>query len=190
MMEIERKILDINTRAVEAAIKKLKPAPQKIFQGLVRVSYFDFPDGRIRKKRDLLRVREFFARGEKPYTELVYKIYKGVKHGCKYFDECELVIASPGAYETLAALFLRIGLKKSLYYEKKRTLYRTAKIQFEIDEHPKIPPFIEIEAKSPQHIDQAIKRLKLKDHEQTAESIAQLMERKYTKIKLNGLTFL
>lgn len=189
MMEIERKILNINKAATIAAIKKIKPTPKKIFQGLVRVNYFDFPDNRIRKKKDLLRLREFAERGKAPHVEIVYKIYKGVKSGCKYFDECELVFKIPGAYQTLCELLKRMGLKKTLYYEKKRMLFRTKTVQFEIDEHPKIPPFLEIEAKSPRQIEQAIKILGLQNHEQTAESIAQLMQRKYPKIKLNELKF-
>src|SRR3989338_9894801 len=90
MMEIERKILEIDVASVKRAILKLSPRPEKLFEGLVRINYFDFPDHRIHGKRDLLRVREFTEKGRKPFTELVYKTYKGVKAGCKYFDECEI----------------------------------------------------------------------------------------------------
>ena len=189
MMEIERKILEIDVASVKRAILKLSPRPKTLFEGLVRINYFDFPDRRIREKRDLLRVREFVEKGSKPFTELVYKTYKGVKAGCKYFDECEIKFEGPDRAEELEAFLKKLGVKKVLYYEKKRTHFAWGKIKFEIDEHPKIPPFMEIEAPSPKDIEKTIVVLGLQDHEQTADSIGELLRRKYKKVKLNGLVF-
>ena len=189
MMEIERKILEINKREVVARILSLRPRPKKVFEGLVRVKYFDFCDGRICKKRDLLRVREISPKGKKPYTELVYKTFKCVKNMCKYFDELEFTFVGEKSFENLSALFKKIGLEQTLYYEKCRTLYSWKNLNFEIDEHPKIPAFLEIEAPSPSAIDRAIKALELGKYEQTAENISELMKRKYPSVKLNGLKF-
>ncbi len=201
MMEIERKILEIDVGKVKRAILKLPPTgtpasrPKKLFEGLLRINYWDFPDHRIYKKRDLLRVREFVpahasGRGNsKPYTELVYKTYKGVKYGCKYFDECEVNFVGPGHGAQIGAFLEKLEVKKVLYYEKKRTLFAWGKIKFEIDEHPKIPPFMEIEAPSPMGINRAIIALGIQDHEQTSETIGELLARKYKKVKLNGLVF-
>lgn len=189
MKEIERKILGINKHKLFSRIKTLKPRPRKIFEGRVKIRYFDFPDGRIRKKRDLLRIRVISPKGAKPFTELVYKKYLGVKKGCKYFDELEFPIPGSQNFEKLSILFARLGLKKTVEYEKKRTLYVQGKIHFEIDEHPKIPAFLEIEAPSPVHIEKAIRRLGLQNHEQTSETISELLRRKYPKFKLNDLRF-
>lgn len=198
MLEIERKILDINPRTLIARIKKLRPKPRKIFQGLVRIKYFDFPDRRIYRSRDLLRLRQITPTRGKLYTELVYKIYKCVKNNCKYFDEIEIVTAGADHFEILSKFLECIGLKQTVYYEKKRTLFRwklksaaitQAPIAFEIDEHPAIPPFLEIEAPSPSHIERCIKLLGLENHETTPESISELLRRKYPRIKLNGLRF-
>ncbi|MBI2639169.1 class IV adenylate cyclase [Candidatus Peregrinibacteria bacterium] len=189
MKEIERKILEIDKRKLFSRIKTLKPRPRKIFEGKVTIRYFDFPDGRIRKKRDLLRLRVISPKGAKPFTELVYKTYLGIKKGCKYFDELEFPIPGSQDFERLTKFFAQLGLKKTVEYEKKRTLYAQGKVHFEIDEHPKIPAFLEIEAPSPQHIEKAIRQLGLENHEQTAESIGELLKRKYPKISLNGLKF-
>lgn len=186
-MEIERKILAINKEELVARLKKMKAL--KLFDALVRVKYFDFPDNSIRAKKDLLRIREFCEKGKKPYTELVYKIYKCVKSGCKYFEELETKIDGAKSFENLGGFLSALGLKQTMHYEKKRTLYKLGKVNFEIDEHPRIPAFLEIEAPNPKVINKYIKLLGLEKHEQTAESIAQLMERKYSKISLNGLTF-
>lgn len=189
MMEIERKILGIKNKELTTRILRLRPRPKKIFEGLVRVKYFDFTDNRIKKKRDLLRLRKISPRDEKPYTELVYKTFKCVKNMCKYFDELEFKFVGRDDFENLSALFKKIGLEQTLYYEKRRTLYSWKNLNFEIDEHPKIPAFLEIEAPSPSAIDKAIKALGLGEYEQTAENISELMKRKYLKVKLNGLKF-
>lgn len=189
MKEIERKILGIDKRKLISRINTLKQRPRKIFEGRVHIRYFDFPDGRIRKKRDLLRLRVIIPTGRKPFTELVYKKYIGVKKGCKYFNELEFPIPGSQDFEKLTQFFERLGLKKVVEYEKKRTLYSQGKIHFEIDEHPKIPAFLEIEAPSPAHIEKAIRQLGLENHEQTSETISELLRRKYPKISLNGLRF-
>lgn len=189
MLEIERKILGIRKRELIIRIEKLKPKPQKLFEGLICVKYFDFSDQRIRKKRDLLRVREFVPKEGAGYVECVYKIYKYVKHGCKYFDEVEFRLPDGGSFEAISKLLKCLGLKQTLYYEKRRTLYAYGKVKFEIDEHPKIPAFVEIEGESPTHIEKAIELLNVQHYEQTSETISELLRRKYPKIKLNGLKF-
>lgn len=188
-MEIERKILGIHKKSFISAIKRLKPKPRKVFEGFIRVRYFDFPDQRIRKKRDILRIREFVPSTGKPYTEAVYKIYRGVKKGSKYFEEFEYTIRDPAGFTQATKFLEQLGFVQTLYYEKKRTLYLYKQWKFEIDEHPKIPPFLEIEADSPAAIDKAIKFLNLAGHEQSAETIGELMKRKYPRIRLNGLKF-
>lgn len=188
MKEIERKILDIDVRGLEARLKKLKPAPRKIFEGLVSVRYFDFSDGRIAHAKDLLRVRVIHPKGKKPYTEVVYKVYGGIQKGCKIFEEIETTL--PGDQSVMFIKFFgALGLKQKVFYEKKRTLFKQGNVAFEIDEHPRIPAFLEIEASSPAAIEKCVRLLGLSNHEQTAETISELLRRKYPKIKLNGLTF-
>ena len=188
MLEIELKILEINKKEVISRIKKLKPKPQKLFEGLVRVKYFDFPDKRIYRKKNLLRLRQFIPKRKKSYIELVYKICKGVKNGCKYFDEIEFTLPN-GNFQKLSKFFKQLCLKQALYYEKKRTLYRYGKTKFEIDEHPRIPVFLEIEGPSPSAIKKAITWLGLGNNEQSSETIEELLKRKYPRVKLNKLTF-
>lgn len=189
MLEIERKILEIDKKALLAKIATLQPSAEKLFDGLVRVKYFDFADARIRKKKDLLRVREFIPKRATPYTELVYKTYKGVKTGCKYFEEREMVFPGNDYFIHFSAFFGCLKLRESLHYEKRRTHFAFKNVRLEIDEHPGIPPFLEIEGPSPAAIDAAIKTLGLGDHEQSCETIQELLTRKYKGVKLNGLVF-
>lgn len=189
MKEIEKKILGIDKKHLLASIRRLKPMPKKLFEGLVRIKYFDFPDHRIHKKRDLLRLREFKEKGKSAYCEFVYKTFKCIKNGCKYYDEMEYKLTYANAFKKSAAFLKELGLIQTVYYEKRRTIFSWGKIKFELDEHPKIPAFLEVEGPSPAQINKAIKALKLEKHEQTADSISALLKRKYPQISLNNLIF-
>lgn len=183
MKEIELKVLEIDKRAVEKKLRAL--GAKKVFTELMRVRFFDFPDGRIRARGDLLRLREI----GKNRTEYVYKTNKRIKGGCKVFDENEFLLEGDNVFEDMTRALKSIGLKQTVYYEKKRTLYVYKKWKFEIDEHPRIPVFMEIEAPSPRAVKEAIKMLGLENHEATPDTINGLLKRRYKGVKLNGLTF-
>lgn len=187
MQEIERKILGIDKRAVIANLRKL--GARRTFSGLVRVRYFDYPDGRIRKKHDLLRLREFLVRGRPAYCEIVYKTFLGVRDGCKCVDETELKLPGAGTFETALLLMKKMGFEQTKHYEKKRDIFAYKKWKFEFDEYPGIPVFLEIEADSPGAIEQAIRLLHLEKYEQSADSISNLLKKKYPGVKLDGLVF-
>jgi len=187
MLEIERKILGINKRALTLKLDKLGAI--KKFSGLVRVKYFDHQDGRIKEKRDLLRVREFVERGKPAYTEIVYKSFKGVKEGNKVLEETELKLLGKESFETLCLLLSKIGFKQTAYYEKKREIYALKNWKFEFDKYPQIPEFLEIEAQSGKDIEAAIKLLELEKHEQTADAISRFIKKRYPKLSLDGLVF-
>lgn len=205
MLEIERKILGISVPELCKTIESLSSqgiAIRKTFEGIVRIHYYDFEDGRIRSKKDLLRVREFIPMSKAEPTaptvmvEVVYKTYGGIKDGSKVFDECEIGIpeklakmTGSTAAETLRLFLEKLGLKRVVYYEKKRTHYDCGAFKCEIDEHPKIEPFVEIEAQSASDIDHAIQVLGLSGFEQTPETISELLERKYKPLTLADLTF-
>lgn len=187
MKEIELKILEVPKKKVFEKLRRL--GAKKKYAALVRVRYFDFPDHRIHKRKDLLRVREFtFENGGKK-TEVVYKKYGGIQDGCKVFNETEFIEEGKDAFRKMSEFFLKLGLKQVLSYEKKRALFGYKNFKFEFDEHPKIPAFMEIEASNPGKIKMMVKKLGLQNYELSPETIEQLMKRKYPKVKLNGLKF-
>lgn len=189
MKEIELKVLELQRRVF---LKKMREiGAKKIHSVLMRVRYFDFPDRRIQQAKDLLRARELteFDGRKTVRTEVVYKTYRGLKDGCKYFEEDEFEILGAESFKAAADFLKKLGFVPSLYYEKKRTLFAYGKVKFEYDEHPKIPPFLEIEAKSGRDIHAIIKKLGFDEYECTPETIEQVLRRKYPKIKLNELKF-
>ncbi len=200
MKEVERKILGIDKTQLIATIESLSKTHnitvKKTFEGLVRINYFDFEDGRIRAKKDLLRVREFVPDVGDASVEIVYKTYGGVHDGCKVFDECEIGLpqniakmTGKDVCETWKLFLEKLGLKRVVYYEKRRTHYDCGSFKCEIDEHPKIPVFVEIEAQSAEEIDRAVELLKLGGLEQTPNTISEILARSYPHLSLNDLTF-
>ncbi|MBI5413428.1 CYTH domain-containing protein [Candidatus Peregrinibacteria bacterium] len=186
--EVEIKVLEVSKSVF---LKKMREiGAKKEYSVLVKVKYFDFEDRRIHGKRDLLRVREFtFLPGRKQKTEVVYKAYKCVKGGCKFFDEFEFVAEGDESFKNICAFFGQLGFVETVYYEKKRTLFKYKDWKFEFDEHPRIPSFFEIEAKNAKKVMEAVRLLKLEKFEKTPESIGQLLKRKYPEISLNGLVW-
>lgn len=188
MKEIELKILELPK---EIFLKKMSEiGAEKIHSVFVRVKYFDFPDGSIHKKHDLLRVREFeYIPDGKRKTEVVYKIFDCVKDKCKVYDEIEFELSGESGFATGCDFLKQLGFVETLHYEKKRTLFAVGKTKFEYDEHPRIPPFLEIEAPNSKEIYVMVKKLGFENYEQSSDSIGKLLERKYPDVKLNGLTF-
>jgi adenylate cyclase class 2 len=185
MKEIERKILEINKKEILKRLKELKA--KKVFQGLVKVVYLDTPSNEIRRKGNLLRIREFIKTANKSrYVEIVYKTGKKIVKGCKVYDE--FTFKGKNFHEAVK-FFENLGFSPVCRYEKKRMLFKLPNAEIVIDEYPKIPPFIEIEAKSSKIIDNIVSKLHLQKNESSAETINQLLKRKYPNIKLNNLTF-
>lgn len=180
MKEIERKIFDISPKEVSS--KLLKMGAKVVFKGLVRVKYFDTRSGDIRKKHDLLRVRQM---GEKK-VEICFKSNRKVKEGCKIYDECEFYSNDFGE---VSKFFEKLGYICTCYYEKKRKEFALKDIKVEMDEYPGLAPFIEIEASSAKKINDLVKKLGLEKNESSSETINEVLKRKYPKISLNNLTF-
>jgi adenylate cyclase class 2 len=180
MKEIEVKILGIDSDDIRAKLAEF--GAEKTFDGLLRVRYFDTPDGEIRKNGDLLRVRDYD--GKK--VEITHKTNKRIENGFKIFDEQNVEAED---FEETTKMFKELGFVVTTYYEKKRAVFKLDSAEIVIDEYPKIPPFLEIEAEDEQVIEDFIEKLGLKDNERSSHTINELLKEKYPHIELNNLKF-
>ncbi len=185
MKEIEVKILEIDPAKVEKKLIDL--GAKKTFSGIVRVRYFD-KNGEIKKKNDLLRVRQFCADkdGQKEKTEVCYKANKHTKNGYKVCDEYNLQGAD---FDESVAFLENLGFEITCSYEKKRTVFKYKNLEVVIDEYPKIPPFIEIEGADEAAVESLILDLDLEKNERSVHAIGGLLKEKYPHVQLDGLTF-
>lgn len=138
MNEIEVKILDINPAEIR---KKLEKAgAKKLFKAGIDARFYDFPDGRIRKAGNHVRLRKVGrVKTEITFKKLISK--KKYKHN----EEVDIIVND---FNKAHKFLTSIGLTKVKGYTKTRERYKLKNFQYEIDKYPKIPHFVEVEAKS------------------------------------------
>ncbi len=138
MHEIEVKILEINKDEVISKLESL--GAKKIFEGIVAGGALDFPDKRIVKKDELLRLRR-----ENSVIKLVYK-EKSPIEGVSSCNEFEVEVSD---FDKTLKIFNLIGVDFIAKNSKLRTSYTLDGVRFEIDEiqgdDPYIPTFLELE---------------------------------------------
>lgn len=138
MNEIEVKILDIDPAKIRKRLKKA--GAKKIFKAKIDARFYDFPDDRIQKAGNHVRLRKI----GNIKTEFTFKkMISNKKY--KHNKEIDIVVNDfKKAHEFLTS----IGLTKVKSYTKTRERYKLKNFQYEIDKYPKIPHFVEIEVKS------------------------------------------
>lgn len=169
MEELEVKILEIKKDSI---IKKLlKMGAKKTFEGTLVSESFDYPDGRIKKSGNLVRLRK---QGEK--TNLTFK-RKITNSKVKVRDEQEVEVDD---FETMKTILLGIGLVKKDGLTKTRETYELGDVKYEIDEIKGIPTFMEIEAPTFKKLEGAVHKLGLDMEHTNSMGTGELLE-KYRK---------
>ncbi len=141
MQEIEVKILDIQPESIRQKLSSLGAKPH--FSGELHALFFDYPDGRIKAKGDVLRLRK---EGE----EMVLAYKKRVsKEGTKIMEEHESAISN---FDEIQQILAHLDVRPVAGNRKFREEYvlKNSKIVIDDyqDEMAHIPPFIEIESPS------------------------------------------
>ncbi len=148
LREVELKVLEVNVREMHERLMRL--GARKVEHGLVHEVAFDFPNGRIRKKDELFRIRQYGKR-----TEIAYKTNSAHHKDFLEHDEYETVV---GDFDIICKIMKLLGLKMIRDREKKRTSYALGKVKIEIDKYPAIPPYLEIEGRK-KDIKDALKKM-------------------------------
>jgi adenylate cyclase class 2 len=130
--EVEAKFLNVSHEDIR---QKLQGLNAKLSQPmrLMRRTVFDYPDRRMEKNHQRLRVRD---EGDK-----ITITFKSRGTG-KYAEETETTV---GSYETTCALLKSIGLEGYSAQESKREAWHYKGAEVVLDEWPWARPFIEIE---------------------------------------------
>jgi adenylate cyclase class 2 len=141
---------------------------------------YDFPDGRLRKRGDVLRIRQY---GDK--WTVTHKS-KGTAGRHKTRTELETEISDG---EQLAEIFEAIGLKPSFRYEKFRAEWTDGKGEVVVDETP-IGNIAEIEGK-PDWIDRTARTLGISDADCITKSYPELFSewKRTTRSKAEEMTW-
>lgn len=154
--ELTVKVLDIDLADVTARLNKAG-AHKAFDQALTRTLIFDHPNLRLRQVGKVLRLRQVGS-----------KVFLSIKQGEQNHNSSpfsrvnESEIKLDDFYQAFS-LFEGLGFQAFRYQEKKRTGWTyPGGVKIEIDEFPKIPPYMEIEADSEEKIKNFLARIDMK----------------------------
>lgn len=152
--EIETKVLDIEKDTVISILKNLG-AEEKGQKTKLSVTWFR--KSGITEGQDpwFLRIRSY----DDQKHEVTWKAKSEIIGQVRKHKEINFFINEP---EKLSDLFEEIELEKYAHQEKYRTSFTLEDWQFDIDEYPGMPAFIEIEGTSEEHIKEAMEKLGIK----------------------------
>lgn len=149
MEEKEIKFLDIDVESLEGKLLAIGAVKQGDY--FYKRTVFDYPDWRLNSDGAWLRLR---TDGE--MTTLTYKKRLGMKSSDSLNDdgmhEIETIVED---YQKTYDILLAIGLVIKREQENKRTRYVRDDVEFDIDTHPFIPTYLEIEGKEWDSVEKA-----------------------------------
>ncbi len=168
--EIETTVLDIDANAVKEKIGAL--GAQKIQETVLRVDWYRTIG--VKEGEDLwfLRIRS----NSEGKHEVTWKGKSDILGTTRKHEEINFTITEP---EKLAELFLILGLEKYAHQDKERTSFALKDWVFEIDRYPNMPPYLEIEGKSEEHVKEAMALLGLEKNRTWAKGERILIQEIY-----------
>lgn len=152
MNEIELKVLEINRSAVLKKLNQLHA--RRIFSGVLKTVYFDFPKNELCKKSQVLRLRKIGGK-----TFLTFK-RRLPTNKTVFSEEIEFEVSD---FEKASYFLGHFGFKPVFSYEKKRVSFRLGTVRIEIEQwlgkFKSIPLFLELEAHREKELFVALKKL-------------------------------
>lgn len=178
--EVEVKIFNIDVAAVRHAL--LSAGAEKIFEGQVSNTHFDFPDYRLQKQGAYLRVRTM--NGE------LYLALKSASTSATVSDrdEQELRIGSAAEQSTLEKILAGLGLRTMFSYTKHRESYQLGDTRFDIDSLKNLAPYVEVEASNERSVARGVALLGYSMQQTFARSVLAYAEQNDINPRTIGFT--
>ncbi|WP_371404944.1 CYTH domain-containing protein [Kribbella sp. NBC_00662] len=161
-VEYEAKVLEVDPAAV--AEKILGLGGRRVADRVMRRLVYDVAEG---DKSRWIRLRD-------SGTEVTLTMKEIAHDGIDGTTETEVVVDSFG---TTAELLRRIGFEPKSYQENRRTSFELDGAQLELDHWPHIPPYLEIEGRSREHVVEVAATLGYSEHQLTGENTTKVYAR-------------
>lgn len=150
--EIETKVLDIDSDGIKNILEKLWA--EKTQETRLVVDWYRPVGTKEGEDPWFLRIRS----NSEGKHEVTWKAKSQVIGVARKHKEINFFIDQP---EKLSDLFEELGLEKYAHQEKDRVTFTLKDWQFDLDQYPKMPAYLEIEGRSEEHVKEAIVLLKL-----------------------------
>lgn len=168
--EIETKVLDIDANDIKN--KLVGFGAEKIQETRLVVDWYRIKGVKEGEDPWFLRIRSNSS-GE---HEVTWKAKSDILGTARKHKEINFNIAEP---EKLSDLFEELGLEKYAHQEKDRTSFIYKDWQFDIDQYPDMPAYMEIEGNSEENVNEAIKLLGLENNKTWAKGERILIQEVY-----------
>ncbi len=163
--EFEVRILDIDVEQIKNKLEEV--GAKKHLERSMRRYVYDINDN----KDTWIRLRD----NGQTITLTIKEIHHDGIDGTK---ETEIEVDD---FEKTNLLLNKLSFLPKAYQENKRISYKLNNVEIEIDFWPKIPPYLEIEAKSTEEIEKTVKLLGFKMNQTTSIGVKKV----YQKYNLN-----
>lgn len=161
-IEFEAKVLDVEPD--EMADRILLLGGRRVGSRMMRRYVYDIQAG---DESRWIRLRDSGA-------EVTLTVKEIAHDGIDGTTETEVVV---GDFETTNELLRRIGFEPKSYQENRRTSFELADAQLELDQWPLIPPYLEIEGRSREHVVEVGRMLGVSEDDLTGENTIKVYAR-------------
>lgn len=168
--EIETKVLDIDADAIRAALAAL--GAEETQSTRLTVDWYRPIGTKPGEDAWYLRIRS----NSDGVHEVTWKAKSDIIGVARKHKEINFTITDRDA---LADLFTELGLEAYAHQEKDRVSFAYQDWHFDLDTYPGIPPYLEIEGTSEEHVQEALKLLGLETNRTWAEGERTLIENVY-----------
>lgn len=169
-MEIETKVLEIDRVLVAQKLRAL--GASEVQNVRLIVDWYSPADILGDTHPWYLRVRSF---GEEK-AEISWKSLPKIIGNTRHSEEITVPVSD---FETAKSILDALGFKNYAHQEKDRLSFVYKAWNFDIDQYPGMPCYLEIEGNSHEHVNEAIRLLGLETHESISEGERKLIEEKY-----------
>ena len=153
--EIETKVLDINSEDIKSKLEKL--GATKIQETRLIVDWYRIKGIKEGDDPWFLRIRS----NSEGKHEVTWKAKSDILGTVRKHKEINFLVTEP---EKMSDLFEELGLEKYAHQEKDRISYTHKEWQFDLDQYPKMPAYLEIEGTSEDHVKEAMKVLGIENN--------------------------
>ena len=171
MIELELKAIVPDADALHDRLRTF--GAREEFTGDLIDHRFDYADGRMLAKDEVLRVRVYRGRDGEAQTSLEWKGPESREAGYKRREEIGVETGDAG---TLMDILARLGLRQTRTIERHIRQYRLDGAVVRIEQYEQMDDLVEVEGDGPD-IERAISQMGIERSEFTADSLAVFAQR-------------